>query len=302
MRRLCAITIDLHSSDSPADIAESHAALARMGCVATYFLPTALLEDARFREALRAIDDGRTEIGTHGHRHDVIEIASLSGNGGGSLAFLERSAELYADHFRRRPRAFRAPQWCNLAERAVDALSELGYRVDSSSTPQRIGLLSSYPFENPWLLSPRRPTFLRPGLLEVPTSSFIVPFGGLSLAAFRKWGGLAFAGGFAVEALLTGRIVTIQLHPAELVASGKPPVRQRSIRDFMPVHGRGFGVRHWCLDEHPGRMRGRVLAVLGLFERMRFETMTLSGIYDYVAGSARPESGPKVVSELAIPR
>ncbi len=285
MIRTCAITLDIHTTDTPDDIREAHVVLAERGFVATYFVPTSLLEDARFREALRMLDDSRFEIGTHSHCHNLSEVVALSSESEGALEFLKRSVYVYEDFFGRRPTSFRSPSWCWLSERTLDTLADLGYQVDSSSTPQRIGLFSSYPFDNHCLLSPRKPAFVRPGLLEVPTSSFIIPFGRLSLAAFRKWGGLAFASGFCVEAILTGHVVTIQLHPKDFVPGGERPMKRWSFKDFVPIRGQGFGVRHWILDEDPGRMTDRVLAVLDLFRRVGLEPMTLSSIYNRMVGN-----------------
>jgi hypothetical protein len=282
LTRTCAVTLDLHHGDHPDDLREAHAFLSESGIPVTIFLPTGLLEDRSFGRALRAVDDGQIEIGTHGHRHDFAEIRALSSDVSASLAFLTDSVHSYSDFFGRTPSTFRSPCWCNLAPRALDALAMLGYCVDSSCTPQRLGLLSSFPAENPWLLSSRRPGFLRPTLLEIPTSTFVVPFSSGSLAAFRTWGALAFAAAFGVEAWLADHVVNLQLHVGDFLSRsrGSPQTRKFSPADLLPQAGHGFGIRHLLLDRDPARMNRRVRAVLRLFAQMRLEFKTLASIHD----------------------
>lgn len=285
MIKECVITLDLHEDDIPEDIRNAHALLTERGVYATYFIPTSLLQSARFRNVIKELDDGLSEIGTHSHRHDLSEINALSCAQEGTLDFLRHSARVYEDFFGRPPVVFRSPCWCRLADRSLDLLAELGYQVDSSSTPQRLGLFSSYPFENPWLLSPRRPHFVRPGLLEVPTSSFVVPFGRLSLAAFRKWGALAFAAAFMVEGLAFGHVINLQLHPQDFVPRGDQQRKVWSFKDLMPIDGQGFGMRHWILDENRRRMTDRVLAILDAFRTFQFKSVSFSAVYQRVAGN-----------------
>jgi hypothetical protein len=104
------------------------------------------------------------------------------------LNFLEDSKSCFEDSLGYSPRYFRSPTWCGLGFPAVEELVRLGYQVDCSATPQRPGLLSSLPFENPWIFAPRRPYWLRRGLLEIPTSTFLLPLGSAAFAMLRGLG------------------------------------------------------------------------------------------------------------------
>jgi hypothetical protein len=277
--RACAITLDVHAGDSADDLLRAQATLRENALRATYFVPTGLLADAAMRRALRAIDDGEAEIASHGRDHDSVEVGALASSEG-ALDFLDRSKKEYEDFFGRAPVAFRSPCWCGLSARALDRLALLGYRVDSSATPQRLGLLSSSPWQNPWLTASRQPRFVRPELLEVPTSSFLFPFGSMSLALLRKWGALAFAASLAAEAWCTPSVVVVQLHASDFVVHGGPPARARRLRDLRLVPDHGWLARHWFVDLDRERMNARTLAVLALFQHARLTSMTLSQIFE----------------------
>ena len=285
--RAYAVTLDIHADDAPDDVVRAHRTLRERGIAPTYFVPTSLLDAESMRQALRIVDDGHSEIGTHGHHHDAREIQALA-SGDVPLDFLQRSADDYATFFGRRPSTFRSPCWCALSPRAFDRLAELGYLVDSSATPQRLGLFSSNPADNPWLWTPREPRFVRPSLLEVPTSSFVIPFGSLSLALLRRWGGLAFASSFIAEATWTSSVVTIQLHAADFMTEGGPPRRRPTLGDLRYAPGRGWGMRYWPLDRDRRRMNVRVLSVLDLFRRAGLESLTLAGVHHRFAFGRAP--------------
>jgi len=244
----------------------------------------------------RVIAQGH-EVGTHSHRHDTRERLALSAKQGASLDFLTRSALDFAEAFGREARSFRSPCWCGLSEAALDQLALLGYRVDSSSTPQRIGLLSSAPFENPWLFSARAPTFLRPTLLEIPSTSFIVPFGRMLLGIARLAGSRGLTAFFAAEAMLSAAVVTIQLHPSDFLSDHPHGSTQRrfALRDLVPRRGRGILARHWLADLDPLRLSQRVWAVLKQLQTFGFEFATLQDIstrvVEWPAFAARPWAG-----------
>ena len=56
----------------------------------------------------------------------------------------------YQETFGSAPISFRSPAWCPLSPNAIAALVKLGYRVDSSVTPQRLPIFSSTPYANTW--------------------------------------------------------------------------------------------------------------------------------------------------------
>ena len=88
---------------------------------------------------------------------------------------------------------------------AFATLDELGYRVDCSSTPQRPGILSSYPLRSPWLTARREPYFVSGQLLEVPTSCFLFPLGSPTFLTLRRAGSMAFLRLLALEARVRSR-------------------------------------------------------------------------------------------------
>lgn len=285
MPKLCGVTIDVHESDQPDWIARSADALSAGRFFGTYFVPTSLLRQPSMKTALQRVIAQGHEVGTHSHQHDTRERLALSAKHGASLDFLTRSARDFADTFGRDARSFRSPCWCGLSEAALDQLALLGYTVDSSSTPQRLGLLSSAPFENPWLFSARAPTFLRPTLLEIPSTSFIVPFGRMLLGIARLAGSRGATALFAAEAMFTAAVVTIQLHPSDFFSDQSHASTQRrpALRDLVPRRGRGILARHWLADLDPLRLSQRVWAVLNQLRNFEFEFATLQDISMRVA-------------------
>lgn len=270
----CAITLDVHDGDDAAEVLAAHESLRSFGFRATYFVPTALLTDAPMRRALLRMHEDGAEIASHGHRHDASEIEALRVQGR-RLDFLDTSADLHAATFGERPSSFRSPCWCGLTDAALDRLAQLGYTADSSATPQRIGLFTSSPSRNPWLTAARSPSFVRPNLLEIPTSSFVIPLGSHALALLRGPGSLAFAGALCAEARLASRVVVVQLHAGDFHAAGGSPRERPSWRDLFPRSGHGWAVRHWTLDLDRRRMHERTLALLAMLRSGGFSPRTL---------------------------
>jgi peptidoglycan/xylan/chitin deacetylase (PgdA/CDA1 family) len=263
-----AITLDLHHGDEPDDILLACEFLGERGVPATFFIPSSLLETREYGAVLRRIPAYGHEVASHTHLHDGREMAALVGGGGADLDFLEHSRSVHEDAFGERPVSFRSPAWCFLGPAAIERLSGLGYRVDSSATPQRLGIFSSAPWGNVWTYSPRRPYPLTDTLLEVPTSSFLFPAGNPTFATLRRRGSLALVGLLAAEAKLRGsRVLNLQFHPADFTAEPRGPVPRLpwpSLRDFMLRPQGGFGFRYYvrCLD--PMRAGERTRAIFDL--------------------------------------
>lgn len=242
-----AITVDLHGGDDADDIRRSGEWLAERGIAATYFVPTGLLSRADLGAAARHLIGLGHEVGSHGHLHNRDEKEALRWDDAASLSFLGLSKRWFEDALGRSPTSFRSPLWVRVGENALGELWRLGYLVDSSSTPQRLGVLSSYPRDNPWLSAPRRPTFVRGGLLEIPTSAFAVPLGSPAFLTLRRSGSVAFLSLFIIEAaVFRERVVTLQLHAGDFVSEGEDYRRRpRSLADLVPRENWGFGVKHW---------------------------------------------------------
>ena len=211
-----ALTVDVHAEDRPADISRAAAWLGEHGIPATFFVPSALFEDARFRPHVIRLPSLGFEVGSHGHDHDFAEIRALMRGTAADLEFLRRSHVLYQDTFGGSPISFRSPAWCPLGPRAIAALVELGYRVDSSATPQRLPILSSTPYANTWLFARRTPYELAPGLLEVPTSCLLLPAASPTWLTLRRRAALAFLRLLLWEARRRAdRVPCVQLHVSD---------------------------------------------------------------------------------------
>ena len=152
-----ALTVDVHAEDRPADVSHAACWLYEHGIPATFFVPSALFEDAGFRPHVIRLPSLGFEVGSHGHDHDYVEIHALMRGAGAALDCLRRSHALYRETFGSAPISFRSPAWCPLGPNAIAALVELGYRVDSSATPQRLPIFSSTPYANTWLFARRAP-------------------------------------------------------------------------------------------------------------------------------------------------
>lgn len=262
------VSFDLHTSDRPEEIRACLAWLANRGLSASFFVPTGMLEIPSLAEALRSLRQGPHELGSHSHRHDQTEVRALRDEEG-DLTFLAESKRAFRNFFGVTPRLFRSPFWCGLGQAARRELSRLGYRVDSSATPQRASLLSNYPYENPWLFSARRPHVLRgtiPGapILEVPTSTFLVPVGTAALGILSERWLRYFLEPFLLEAgraRQTGLVV--QLHPGDLSASGAGQApRPLRARDLWPRRQGGLGLRHWLQANGPERKYRNAVALI----------------------------------------
>ena len=163
-----ALTVDIHAEDRPADIGCAARWLREAGIPATFFVPSALFEHDAFRPHLVRLPTLGHEVGSHGHRHDFTEIRALMRGETADLAFLRRSHALYQEIFGSAPIAFRSPAWCPLGPAAIAMLVALGYRVDSSATPQRLPIFSSTPYANTWYPSAARGPRVGPRLVGGP--------------------------------------------------------------------------------------------------------------------------------------
>lgn len=297
---ITAVTIDLHDGDHPADIDYCAELLAELGVHATFFVPSAMLEMRRYAGPLRELPGLGHEVGSHTHHHDGAEIDALVRGGRSRLGFLELSKRIFEDTYGRAPASFRSPAWCALGPDALDELVRLGYGVDSSATPQRLSVLSSTPFSDTWALSPRRPHFLRPGLLEIPTSSFLVPAGSPTFLIFRRVLSLAFVRALMAEASISGRrVLVLQLHAEDFNPDSErstSPV-PLSAGDFFLRRQGGFGFKHHLKERNRARISATTRAVLRLAARNR--CLSLSGAAEALLGPARAGAIPPALAPAA---
>lgn len=255
-RPAVAFTFDLHDVDHPSDVLHAAEWFAARGVPATFFAPSALFTMAPLAGALRRLPALGHEVASHGHEHDWAEIDALMGGGPERLAFLADSHARHADFFGEAPVSFRSPRWCTLGPHAVRALAALGYRADSSATPQRFPLLSSTPLNPGWWRSPRSVHELAPGLLEVPTSTLLVPAGAPAFLTFREAGSRALVAALARECRWSGAPLVLQFHVEDFTPAttrdrgwGSP-----SWRDLLPRARGGFRIKLFLRERDPDRI------------------------------------------------
>lgn len=269
---LVAITVDLHEGDVPSDITVAAKWLADAGVAATFLVPTSMLLQPRYIPHVRELGALGHEVGTHTHKHDWTEIHALIEGGPSRLGFMELSKRLFEDHLGRSPLAFRSAAWCPLGPAALDELQRLGYRVDSSATPQRLGLLSSCPGRGRWMRVARGPHLVRPGLLELPTSTILVPAASPAFLTFRRVLSAGLVRVLLAEArLFVDRVVVLQFHPSDFspIPGAGASHSQITLRDFVLHREGGFGFKHFLRDTDPARITAMTQALIELSSSSR---------------------------------
>jgi hypothetical protein len=283
------LSFDLHKDDVSDDIVTCSRNLADAGIRAAFFIPTCMIQTGTFRGPLRALADDGHELGTHCHMHDDEEMRALMGGSEETLEFLEVSAEVFADFFGYPARVFRAPCWCRLGTATRVKLVELGYHVDSSSTPQRPGIFSHFFLDNHHLFAPRAPSFLLPGLLEVPTSCFIVPLGWPTFCAFREKGTALFLKLLTLEATLRDSVLVVpQFHPSDFSPCGGT-IRHdpRRWSDLIPRGLGGVQARRWFRLSDRKRLAAIACSVLETLAAGKLTSFEL--VYEEMKGIAPRE-------------
>lgn len=273
---IVAVTVDLHQWDDPFDISFSAEWLANKGIRATYFVMGEMFKHKEHTEHLKRIPQFGHEIGSHSHLHDPNEMYALVK--GEKLEFLQTSKKIYEDFYGTSPTSFRSPCWCKLGSASLDEIKRLGYTVDSSVTPQRLGFTGFYPYESSWFFASRQMRYLRPGLLEIPSSAFFIP---ASSTAFRILRNQSFR---FVKTLIweannfANRAVTIELHPEDFNPDSKRLWIWTGIKakDFMFRRIGGLGVRHYFQDSSYQNISRRTHKLLELLAEQKI--MTLSQI------------------------
>jgi hypothetical protein len=271
-----AVTVDVHKTDRPCDIEYSNLWLKAAGIPGTFLIPTTMLSDGKYRDTLADLASWDHEVGTHGHIHDLSEIRALKSNGAGDIGFLADSRNSFEDFYGFPPRSFRAPCWSALSEHALDELCRLDYQVDCSCTPQRLGIFSSYPTENPYFWSRRTPHFVRETLLEIPTSTFVFPLGAPTFETFRYSGTMLFMRLLLLEASLNPDvIINFMFHVYDFSPTGRiDPAPPRRFRDLLPRSPGGFGWKRWIRETDPRNLCRTTHAMLACLDGSDFRTLS----------------------------
>ena len=177
-------TLDVHEHpDLISILKRSGEWFLQQGDRVTYFVPAGLIrQEPKLADTLRVLGKLGLSIGCHGLDHspaqDLVRL-----NPKQEMALLREATNILEDATGNAITCFRAPNF-RLSTRTLPFLAELGYKADSSVTPQRIPILSSCPWCFGWIgapASPYHPSFLSPfrrgdlPLLEIPTSCFLLP-------------------------------------------------------------------------------------------------------------------------------
>ena len=276
---MIAYTFDLHDVDRAEDITRT-AEWFRESCgIATFFVPSAMLAKARYAEALRCIQRLGHEVASHTHAHDWREVNALMNGSTADLAFLSESFDRHGQFFGAAPTSFRSPRWCMLGPAAIEELARLGYAADSSATPQRFPLFSSTPWHPGWWSSPRRAHYLAPGLVEIPTSTLLVPAAAPTFLTLRAAGSRALLALLELEARLDrDRPIVLQFHVEDFLLDGRRESNPGRLTwaHLLPRERGGFALKLFVRDRDPGRIVRNHLAILERFAG--FQSSTITGI------------------------
>ncbi len=254
----CAITVDLHRYDDPRDIGTASAWLAEQRIPTTFFVPSVMFEDASMTAVFRELPALGHEVGSHAHYHDYPEVHTLISGDVEDLGFLSLSHDLFREFYGMTPRAFRCPLWCYLGKPAREELVRLGYRVDSSATPQRPPFLTSLPFEPGWSMSSRRPRYWSEGLLEIPTSSLLQPASIGTFSALRGGAG-PFLRLLMFECqVFRDRVLALQFHAGDFCPHRETERKLRArprLVDWIPQREGGLRIRHYLNEFDPRKIQ-----------------------------------------------
>ena len=252
-----ALTVDIHAEDRPADISRTASWLHEHSIPATFFVPSALFEDARLPAARRppafpGLRSGQPRSQSRFHRNPRADAGPAA-----DLGFLRRSHALYQETFGNAPVSFRSPAWCPLGPSAIDGLVSLGYRVDSSATPQRLPIFSSTPYANTWIGARRGIHELAPGLFEIPTSCLLLPAASPAFLTLRRRAALAFLRLLLWDARRRAdRIPCVQFHVSDFVhdAASPTPEERLGLGSFLPKRDGGLRFKVFLRERDPQRV------------------------------------------------
>ena len=272
---LVVLTIDVHPWDTADDIRACCAVLSARRLKATFFISTSILQKEDRHSALLALASQGHELGTHSHDHNHTEIRALQDERSGDLSFLSESTRCFTRFYGFQPKMFRSPVWCGLSSRARDVLCDLGYKIDCSSTPQRLGVLSAQLTRNPWLFSRRSPHLLQGSLLEIPSSCFLVPLASPTIHTFRGVGSRCFLACFELESrLFHHRVITVTFDTPDFNPDRPKPLKGTfNWSELLPRVDGGFYFRWRMRETNPDRITRLTLSILEQLATHKISTL-----------------------------
>lgn len=266
-----AVTVDVHPSDFASRILCCNEFFAQRDIPVTFLISTSILQNSKVVPAIKTLQRCGHELGTHAHNHCANEIQALNSGSRSQLRFLGDSKSRFEDFLGESPVSFRSPTWCGVCKSALDELFYLGYKVDCSSTPQRPGILSSIPAENPWLFSPRKVHWIRDGLLEVPTSTFMLPLASPSFAMLRGPGSLLLLKILSAEVRkdnLKVLVISFDVDDFDPSRIYVPPTH--NWRQLIPSRRGGLQWRYWLRTYRPKEIFATVDRLFSILKNEHF--------------------------------
>lgn len=278
-RPLVFLTIDVHEYDRADDIERFVAVAEKYAARFTLFVPTNCLRNPRLAIFRELRTHPLFEFGNHGELHDEKQRSALIK--GSDLDFLRVARDAHTEFFGAPPVSFRAPFWSGMSPRAHEALQELGYRVDCSSTPQRLGLLTGHPLENPYLFARRTVRAISERLIAIPTTTLVIPFATQFFRAMPQPVTRATMRLLLAEARLRNRVaVSPMLHFDDFDDTRRGVRKPFNWRSLLFRRQGGLGLRALFVQRDNART---FPLIAGVIERLaKGDQMTCAGFADEV--------------------
>jgi len=149
----------------------------------TLFVVASLI--SRHKSLFKRLNRKGWDISLHGYSHGRFDDMPLKEK--------EEEIKKSLKEFKKisiKPKGFRAPQH-SIDNETLDLLEKYGFEYDSSYFPLNLMQLFFFPGRlRLWIkgfFSRANPYKIRKNLIEIPTSSLLIPFVSLTLRAFPKW-------------------------------------------------------------------------------------------------------------------
>ena len=301
------ITYDIHvGTHAAGDVARYLGTVlgehARFGIPASFHFPAAAARE--MVPTVRELVKYGHAIGNHSLTHGPGEVYDRMSPDAQEDALRRATREL-EDVTQQPVRFFRAPVF-RMNGATIRALERLGYEAELSMNSQRLGLLSSDPWNVTWMAAPRgpyHPDTERPWrrgtarLWEIPLSCWLLPFMSNTLLMFRVEFMKLFFRALYAESRLSGRPIVYMTHPEEFHAA-RPAVPRHVFRwtDLLPSTY-GFSFRHALMQTDPeiiARESRELFEYMRTFPGIRF--LTVPELVRRLNGTPAPECVEELIA------
>mgnify|MGYP004006697635 FL=1 len=270
------ISLDVHThvyqdklNEVPVWIEKTLRVLDDISIKSSFFFPAECAEQMP-REVRMILDEGH-EIGCHSltHKPDEQYNTMPFDNQKNKLSEAKKRIEEVTI---KEIVSFRAPVF-RLNGNTIRALDEVGFKIDSSVCPQRLGIFSSDITNIGWLFAPRKPyhpsydsPFTRGNALlwEVPVSSFIVPFMANVGMAFGRMIEKLFFKFLHIESTMFNNPIVYLFHPEDLEENRETLQYKFHWNHLLPSKSHGFKVRYalYNRNHNPKKTSENIISLL----------------------------------------